>query len=376
FANSQKVFTQKIDKINFADTRNILALMDFRTMETRGYRFNKLYVDDGNPLPYYKGTSMKHGIEVKGEDVDVEIRMTDYHGNRSSAFVKLKSAPISRNTEFTESIIRPLTTELTGSVLSLNVNMCEPADESSLSGAVQVYSNGKMQAVSPSYSARARNVFLIDLNKNQPDSVVTCSGTWVSNFRDRVPSGVPYRYYGNLIDVDFPSSSLYDTLFLTTTYDSTARESFTIGSRLTPLRRSVNIQLKPQRQYDQTKTLGVYRLDGNGYTYMNSNWKNGKVNFNSLALGQFTIMYDTIPPTVRAVSINNSVARLRIRDDLSGISYFEASINGQWLLMTYDYKTGMLYSERMDRAIPLKGDFEFKVVDNAGNESIFRKRIP
>ncbi|HZY82937.1 MAG TPA: M23 family metallopeptidase [Cyclobacteriaceae bacterium] len=376
FANNQKVFTQKIDKITFADTRNILALMDFHTMETRGYRFNKLYVDDGNPLPYYKGTVMKNGIEVRDQDVDVEIRLIDYHGNSSSIFATLKASPPSKNTEFNETIIRPLTTDVSGSVLTLNVNMCEPADESSLSGAVQVYSNGRVQAVSPSYSARARNVFLIDLNKYQPDSIVTCSGTWVSNFRDRVPSGVPYRYYGNLIDVDFPSASLYDTLFLSTNYDSTARETFTIGSRLTPLRRSVNIQLKPQRQYDQNKALGVYRVDGNGYTFMNGNWKNGKVNFSSLSLGQFTIMYDTIAPTVRPITINNSVARLKIRDDLSGISYFEASINGQWLLMTYDYKTGILYSERMDRAIPLKGDFEFKVVDNAGNESIFKKRIP
>jgi hypothetical protein len=100
------------------------------------------------------------------------------------------------------------------------------------------------------------------------------------------------------------------------------------------------------------------------------------VTFNSLSLGQFTILNDTIAPSVRPITINNSVARLKIRDDLSGISYFEASINGQWLLMTYDYKTGILYSERKDNSVPLKGDFEFKVVDNAGNESIFKKRIP
>jgi hypothetical protein len=376
FANNEKVFTQTIDKIKFAESRNILAVVDFRTMETRGYRFNKLYIDDGNPLPYYKGTSNKNGISIKGEDVDVEIKLTDYHGNSSSVFTKLKAAPLSKTADFNESTVRALTTDIAGGILTLNVNMCEPADESALSGTVQVYVNGMMQTQGPSYSARARNVFLFDLNRIQPDSIVTCSGTWVSNLRDRVPSGIQYRYYSDLIDVDFPAWSLYDTLFLATTYDSTTRETFTIGSRTTPLRHPVRVQLAPQKQYKQTKSLGVYRVDGNGYSYMSGTWKNGRVSFNSMELGQFTIMYDTIAPSIRPISISGFVARLKTRDDLSGISYFEASINGRWLLMTYDYKTGILYSERLDRSIPLKGDFELKVVDNAGNESIFRKRIP
>lgn len=376
FADSQKVFSQKIDKVNFSETRNILALLDFRTMETKGYRFNKLYVDDGNRLPFYKGTKWKNGIEIADKDTRIEIRLTDYHSNSTSVFTTLKAAPISSSADFNETAYRALTTDITGSVLAVNVNMCQPADESALSGSVQIYADGSLLTQSPSYSARARNVYLFDLNKVRPDSIVTCSGTWVSNFRDRVPSGTAYKYYSDLIEVEFPARALYDTLFLTTEYDSTFRETFTVGNRTTPLQQSVRIQLKPLKPYNPSKTLGVYRVDGGGYTYMTSNWKNGKVSFNSLSLGQFTLLYDTIAPSIRSMSMSGSVARLRIRDELSGISYFEASINGQWLLMTYDYKTGLLYSERLDNAKPLRGEFELKVVDNAGNETIFKQRIP
>jgi hypothetical protein len=188
-----------------------------------------------------------------------------------------------------------------------------------------------------------------------------------------------YKYYSDLIDVEFPARSLYDTLFLATAYDSTFREVFTVGNRTTPLSQSVHIQLKPLKTYSPTKSLGVYRLDGannSAYTYMQSSWKNGKISFNSMALGQFTLLYDSVPPSVRQISATSSVIRMKIRDDLSGISYFEASINGQWLLMTYDYKTGMVYSERLDTTKPLKGDFELKVVDNAGNETIYKRKIP
>ncbi len=378
FANQQQVFTQSIDKISFGETRNILALLDFKTMETRGYRYNKLYVDDGNRLPYYSGTTLKKGIEIKNEEVAVEVKLIDYHGNTTSVFTTLRPAPLSQNANFNESSIRPLTADIAGSVLALNVSMCEPRDESSLSGGVQIYSNGRMQTQAPSYSARARNVYLFDLNKLQPDSIVTCSGTWVSNLVDRVPSGTGYKYYSELIDVEFPSRSLYDTLFLATSYDSTSRETFTIGNRTTPLQQSVQIQLKPLKSYTPSKSLGVYRIDNgnNGYTYMQSYWKNGMITFNSMALGQFTLMYDTIAPTARPVTMSSSIIRMKIRDELSGISYFEASINGQWLLMTYDYKTGIMYSERLDATKPMKGDFELKVVDNAGNETIYRNKIP
>jgi hypothetical protein len=376
YANNEKVFTQKIDKISFAESRNILALVDYKTMETRGYRYNKLYVDDGNKLPFYKGTLLKNGITMKDEDVNVEIRLIDYSGNESSVFLTLKPAALSKSADLNDNGIRPLSTDISENILALNVTMCEPRDESALSGGVQIYSNGKVRTAAPSYSARARNVFLVDLNKDQPDSIVTCSGTWVSNFRDRVPSNTAYKFYSDLIDIEFPARSLYDTLFLSTGYDSAFRETFTVGTRTVPLQQSVHIQLKPLKTYTPSRSLGVYRVDHSGYTYMNSYWKNGKIGFNSLALGQFTLLYDSVPPAARPLSINSQMVKMRIRDELSGISYFEASINGEWLLMTYDYKTGVIYSERLERSKPIRGEFELKVVDNAGNETIYKHHIP
>lgn len=376
FANGTKVFTQKIEKITFGESRNILALVDFRTMETRGYRFNKLYVDDGNRLNFYKGTTLRNGVDINDEDVSVEIKLTDFHNNSTSVFATLKASTPSTTSNFPSNGAIPLTTDITGSVLTLNVNMCAPRDESSLSSGVQIYVDGKMITKAPSYSGRARNVFLIDLNKIQPDSIVTCSGTWVSNFKDRVPSNVAYKYYSDLIDVEFPARSLYDTLFLSAVYDSTFREMFTVGTRAVPLQYSVHMQLKPLKSYTPSRSLGVYRVDHNGYTFMNSYWKNGKIGFNSLSLGQFTLMYDTIAPSARPITMSSQIIRMKIRDELSGISYFEASINGEWLLMTYDYKTGIAYSERLDRTKPMKGDFEMKVVDNAGNEIVYKNKIP
>lgn len=375
FANGERVFNQKIERINFNESRNILALLDYRTMEARGVRFNKLYIDDGNRLNFYEGTTAKKGIRVEQSDIRLEVKLTDYHGNSSSVFATLKATPIEREA-IAEAGARPIVTDVTGSVLTLNVGHCQPADEASANETVRLYERGAVSELTPAYSGGGRYVYLIDLRRSLPDSIVTCSGSWVSNFKDRIPPGVNYKYYGEWADLEFQPLSLYDTLHLTTSYDSTVYETFTVGNRMIPLQQSIRIQLKPFRNYTATKSLGVYRTDGGGRTYMGNNWKNGKVTFQSLSLGQFAIMYDSVAPTVRPISINREVARLRIRDELSGISYFEASINGQWLLMTYDYKSGIVYSEKLDNTLPLKGDFELKVVDNAGNEKVYKQRIP
>jgi hypothetical protein len=97
--------------------------------------------------------------------------------------------------------------------------------------------------------------------------------------------------------------------------------------------------------------------------------------FSTRSFGEFTFARDTVPPSITPISINSSSARLKIRDNLSGISYFEANINGEWLLMIYDYKTGYLKSEKQDKSQLLKGDFVLKVVDNAGNEKLYKQKI-
>lgn len=124
-----------------------------------------------------------------------------------------------------------------------------------------------------------------------------------------------------------------------------------------------------------SKNLAVYRKEGNRYGYLGGEWTNGKVRFYTQELGEFTFLYDSLAPTISRIRLNEQSARFRIHDGRSGISYYEANINGQWLLMSYDFKSGILQSDRLDNTKPLKGDFELKVVDRAGNERIYKQKI-
>jgi hypothetical protein len=97
--------------------------------------------------------------------------------------------------------------------------------------------------------------------------------------------------------------------------------------------------------------------------------------FSTKELGDFVLLKDSIPPLIQRFYCNGSNARFRITDNLSGIKKYEATINGEWLLMKYDYKTGALQMERLDKTTPLKGDFELKVTDRSGNERTYKQKI-
>ncbi|MCC6835321.1 MAG: M23 family metallopeptidase [Cytophagales bacterium] len=368
--DSQLVFQQVIDKVNFGNTRQILTLMDYKTLELRGNRFNKLYIDDGNRLTYYSGIVKKQGIAVN-HDKEVQIQLKDFNQNESKVRFNLKYAPVVTETPLLAASGKPFETELIENTLKVQVKQCAN-DKPELT----VWSKGKDALFNPAYSGSNQRVYVINLKTILPDSIVTCQGTIRFNFKDRIPSESEYKYYSDLMDVEFPLQSLYDTLYLNVAYDTlNKQEIFTLGDRTSPLNKSISVTLKPKFSYFQSRDLGLYRKEGRGFVYVNSEWKNNRLRFSTRDFGQFTLMRDTIPPTVTKIALSSAAARFKIRDNLSGISYFEANLNGEWLLMVYDYKTGILKSEKPDALKPLKGDFELKVVDQAGNEAIFRQKL-
>ncbi len=369
--NDQIMFTQTIDKIDLNESRRILTLMDYQALELKGARYNKLYIDDGNLLNYYPGVAKKSGVVVANKVTPVQIVLKDFDENISKVNFTLQPSERIEETALPGIMNKPHETELQENTLKLSVKACALEKNQ-----IEIWQHGKSSTLNAAYKNKNQSVYLVDLRQYLPDSITTCQGSINYSFQDRIPSETDYTYYGDLLDIQFPNHSLYDTTFLSVKYDTIqGKEYFKIGNRLVPLHQSVSITLKPHFNYTQTKDLGVYRKEGNSFSYLPAEWRNNRVTFATREFGEFVIQRDTIPPTITNLSINSSSARLRIKDNLSGISYFEANINSEWLLMVYDYKTGFIKSEKIDNSKPLKGDFELKVVDNAGNEKIYRQKI-
>src|SRR5690606_1800808 len=115
------------------------------------------------------------------------------------------------------------------------------------------------------------------------DSVVACGRSVVPKIVATIPSTGQYQYYSDMMDVQFPVNSVYDTVYLSADHrilpDSS--EVFTLGSPDIPLNRSIKVAIRPAKKIRWSESMGVYRIEGKAYTYLGGRWENGAVHFST-----------------------------------------------------------------------------------------------
>jgi hypothetical protein len=371
--DSQLVFNQSIDKINIAESRTIYTLMDFKTMRTNGNRFYKLYVDDGNNLKFYDRSPSSGKIKVtNGNSSNVKITMKDTHGNASDVSFTLRSTPLTKEVRLLEPMKNDIEYDIQENILMVSARPCVGD-----SVGAKVYRQGAARSVSADYFNELRAVYLIDLRKEIPDSVVVCGKAVTPYIKATIPSGRDYQYYSDLMDIEFPTNALYDTVYLNISkvLKDDSSTSYIIGPRTVPLDKTIKVTIRPDRPLTWDKSYSIYRVNGKSYSYLGGGYENGGIHFVTREFGEFTMLRDTIPPTIKALSVNSNTVRFKIRDDLSGISSYEANINGKWLLMHHDSKSATIWSEKLNKGEPLKGEFRLVVKDEAGNETTFTQKL-
>ncbi len=147
-----------------------------------------------------------------------------------------------------------------------------------------------------------------------------------------------------------------------------------IHNKLTPINDSYELWIKPNHLPDRLLNKAVIvNTDGvcEGGTY-----ENGFIKADVRTFGDFYIKLDTIPPTILPINIRDgsNMAKmqriaLKISDNLSGIKSYSGKIDGNWVLMEWDYKTKVL-SYKFDKNITTgKHIFELIVTDKKDNIS-------
>lgn len=371
--DSQLVFSQSIDKIDISETRGIYTLMDFKTMRNNGTRFYKLYIDDGNNLNFYNNSPGTGKIKVRRDRMSkVNIRLRDSYNNVSEINFEIFPSEVSREVAHLEEMTTPVFMDISENVLLTTFKACADAPSKAIA-----YIGQNAKEIEADYYNKNRAVFLTDLRETFPDSIVYCSQSVVTNLRNMILPTRRFNFSNDFVEVEFPENSLYDTLYFQQEYrQSGDEEIFSIGDRNIPLSKSIAVSLKPRRAYSIAEGYGVYRKIGRAHSYVGGDFQNGRIKFATREFGDFTILKDNVQPTIKPVYVDRNGARFKIKDNLSGIDSYEATIDGQWLLMHYDSKSNSIWAEKLDKTLPLKGAFELVVTDNAGNKNVFSKKIP
>ncbi len=366
--DSQGVFSQVIEQLNLNEGRSVFTVMDYKVLRTDGSRFYKLYVDDGNTLGFYS-SDKKGKIKVPPDtETPVKIVLADASRNRSTLQLNLvHSKPV--NVVKWLSPVESTTWTIQENTWVIKTKTCTKN--------TLAWKNGEPSVIDPAYLNSATTVYLIDLRKPLPDSIVICGEPIIPPVQARIFPGNDFTFYNTYADIRFPARAAYDTLYFSTSYSATpdSLELFTIGDSTIPLRQGIRVTLKPLRSYPQADKTSVYRKNGKGYVYEGGTWSNGKIQFTTREFGTFSLLADTIPPTITLLQANRYGTRFKIRDNLSGIATIEATINGQWLLMNYDEKTTTIESEPLKKGSALQGQFVLVVTDNAGNQQVFNQTI-
>ncbi|MDH5399492.1 MAG: M23 family metallopeptidase [Cyclobacteriaceae bacterium] len=370
--DGEKVYQCDIDKLSFAQQRSIYVYYDYPGRMANGARYHKLYIEDGNDLIFYENSPANGIVRFhKDREAKLNINLTDTYGNLSIVEIqvndskqqhpRLKNIPDIQKTSFF----------IQDNTLIFSTEARE--------GPTPVFlklKNNEEKQLESSYFAAGKDVFLYDLREGIPELIQSAETSVQTNLKEVITPGKSYQFYDDHLDISFGNSSLFDTLYLQTAYrqEPDGKEYFTIGNLNVPLKKSVSVTLKPEEKYHpQSK---AYSVGENGELYYEGGkWENGKLTLNTAFFNTFTIVRDTVPPTIIPLSLAGAEVRFKISDDMSGIARTEARINGEWLLMHSDPKTNRIWSERKDKNKTLKGELVLKVTDNTGNEQIFKHKI-
>ena len=87
-------------------------------------------------------------------------------------------------------------------------NIMEISSRKELGDSVIVYTSKGVEILKPSYSSKLQNNFLLDLRKILPDSIKAGDKVAVTHYKDIIPSSIAYKYYSDIVDINFSKNSL------------------------------------------------------------------------------------------------------------------------------------------------------------------------
>ena len=92
--------------------------------------------------------------------------------------------------------------------------------------------------------------------------------------------------------------------------------------------------------------------------------------------GTFQLLLDTTKPSIKPLTINrNSYFSFDVSDNLAGVKDFDFYINGVWVLLNYDSKSGIISGFIPNPLVPGKHTVKLIVRDNRLNERQYIRTI-
>lgn len=190
----------------------------------------------------------------------------------------------------------------------------------------------------------------------------------------------------------FPEGAFYENLYLK--YHASNEKSAGVYSAVhsihhaaTPVHRyfKIGIQAKSIPDSLRSKAFIAYCDTDQDIINCGGAWSGDTLITRSRSLGDYCIMLDQVPPSITPIAFKYDMSRSSrmsfvIKDDLStggtarGLRY-KATVDGEWILLEYDYKNDML-THRFDNRISRgKHQLRLEVRDDRDNVEVLEREF-
>ncbi len=180
------------------------------------------------------------------------------------------------------------------------------------------------------------------------------------------------------VTVAFPKYSFYNDLYFNFKYENGIVQ---LHNKSVPLNKSFTLSFDvSEYPLKEQNKLFIARISKKGHvSYVNTKRKPNKLYTLSKYLGNYTLASDTKKPMIKPMNFKNgqwlsNKKRLKvyIKDDLTGIKSYRATIDGKWILMEYEPKTGLLFYNFSDKKFTTaKHELKIVVKDKVNNTNTY-----
>lgn len=185
------------------------------------------------------------------------------------------------------------------------------------------------------------------------------------------------------IDLKIPKGNLYTDIY----FSYSMKKNYTPYSPLynlhkrMPLHSYCPIQITIENDaFPDKSKYGIIFVDRNKRSWVGGKYEEGKISAEVRELGNYSVAIDTTPPVITEQTPaswgKSRKISFKVRDNLSGISAWSATLGGEFVLFEFDAKTATLFC-KYDSKRMKSGTHELKlwVEDGRSNRSEYKKTI-
>ncbi|PZX55845.1 M23 family metallopeptidase [Algoriphagus chordae] len=357
------LFNLTVDKVDFNYTRQFL-LYTYQNRYTKLYFQKNLKFEFLSPLEENTG----HLALEPGVKKNYKLKLRDTYGNEREVSFTLQGQDLETNIN-DDSAPSKASLEYLNNILKIK------APISSQGGLAKFSVGSNSFEMLPAYQDENSRTYLWDMNFGIPDEIDICTEILTPGINALIPVGKEISYSEENVQLNFKQETVLDDLFLRLSQArSSSSPKLLINDSQDYLWNAINILWTVPSYTGNKDRSHAYYTSGNSKSFLGGTWNGDTLNFGSRYLGEISILQDNTKPTIKVIRVNSSDLRFVIRDDLSGIDSYEAYVNGKWVLMRYEYKQAVIWSEKLTNEA-FKGEVLLKVTDKAGNTAEWKGTI-